>query len=126
MTASANRPLSPHLQIYRPQLTSILSIVHRASGLFLIAGTIAFSTWVVALSCGESIFVAYTGLLNSLPGQLFTLGCLFSFFYHLCNGVRHLLWDAGHGYQLRSVYLSGGLVVVVSVLMTVLAVLAAP
>ena len=97
MKTVVNRPLSPHLQVYRPQLTSVLSIGHRATGIILCFGALALSLWLISLALGEQAFTAYTGLLNTSIGKVFMLGWLFSFFYHLCNGVRICAGTRGMG-----------------------------
>ncbi len=125
MKAAVNRPLSPHLQVYRPQLTSVLSIGHRATGIILCFGAVALSAWLISLASGEQTFNGYTGLLNTLIGKVFMLGWLFSFFYHLCNGVRHLCWDAGYGFGITQVYRSGWIMVLVAFGMTIGALISA-
>lgn len=106
MTAQ-DRPLSPHLQVYRPQLTSILSIVHRLTGLALTAGTLLFAYWLVATASGEAAYATASAVIGSFIGRLFLFGWSVALFYHLCNGVRHLFWDAGYGYELPAAYRSG-------------------
>ena len=117
--SNAARPLSPHLQVYRPQLTSVLSITHRITGVALAAGTLLLVYWLAALQGGAESYATATAVLGSLPGRLILFGFTLAFCYHLCNGVRHLFWDAGKGFELESVYASGRAVVVVSVLMTI-------
>ncbi len=112
------RPLSPHLQVYRPQLTSTLSIFHRITGVALFAGMALLVTWLLAAGAGPGPFAVVQGLLGSWLGMVVLLGFSFALFYHLCNGVRHLFWDAGRGFELPQVYASGWAVVVVSVLLT--------
>tara|TARA_R110002096_G_scaffold152214_6_gene315217 strand:- start:596 stop:982 length:387 start_codon:yes stop_codon:yes gene_type:complete len=114
----SSRPLSPHLQIYRPQLTSTLSITHRATGIVLSLGAVVLTYWLLALAGGETSYAAARGLLGSLPGLLALAAWAFSFYYHLCNGVRHLFWDIGVGFELKSVYASGYTVIGVSVVLT--------
>ena len=116
--ATTGRPLSPHIQIYKPQLTSVLSILHRGTGLFLCAGAVVFAWWTAALAIGPEAYAFVYGVLESWIGRLFLLAWTFSFFYHLCNGIRHLFWDAGLGFDLRTAYRSGTAVVAVSVLLT--------
>ena len=113
------RPLSPHLQVYRPQLTSVLSILHRMSGIVLSAGLLMMSGWVVALALGEYAFDCWNRVIGSVLGQLFVAGWVLSLYYHLANGVRHLLWDLGYCLELPLVYFTGKLVIGVSVLLTV-------
>jgi succinate dehydrogenase / fumarate reductase cytochrome b subunit len=118
---SAERPLSPHLQIYRPQLTSVLSITHRGTGLALGIGTIFFVWWLSGAAWSGACFSAAQAFWGSWLGKLFLLGWTFSLFYHLLNGVRHLLWDIGIGFDLRSTYRTGWTVVAFSVLLTMVA-----
>ncbi|MCC7411227.1 MAG: succinate dehydrogenase, cytochrome b556 subunit [Gammaproteobacteria bacterium] len=118
---AVNRPLSPHLQVYRWQLTSVLSILHRASGVFLSAGALLLAYWLVSLASGPECFAATRSILGSLPGQIALFAWTAALFYHLCNGVRHLCWDAGLGFDLPAVYRSGYAVVAASIVLTVLA-----
>ena len=107
----SSRPLSPHLQIYRPQLTSILSITHRATGTFLSAGVLVITYWLVSIAAGENAHAAARACLSSLPGQLLLAAWSLSFYFHLCNGIRHLFWDVGIGFELKDrlcVWLYGG------------------
>jgi len=115
------RPLSPHLQIYRPQLTSVLSITHRGTGIALVAGTLVLVYWLISVASGPEAYASAQALLGSWIGRLVLLGFSFSLFFHLCNGIRHLFWDAGLGFELKTVYASGTAVLIVSVAMTVIA-----
>ena len=117
----SQRPLSPHLQIYRFQLTSVLSISHRASGIALVLGTLMLAYWLLAAASGAEAYSSAQQLLGSWPGRILLLGLSFALFFHLCNGIRHLFWDVGLGFELKTVYASGRAVVAVSVVMTVLA-----
>lgn len=119
--ASHNRPLSPHLQVYKPQLTSVLSITHRATGIALAVGTLLLVWWIVAAATGESAFATVQAFIGSWIGRLLLLGWSFAVFYHLCNGIRHLFWDAGKGFELETAYMSGKLVVGAAVVLTVVA-----
>ena len=112
------RPLSPHLQVYRLQLTSTLSIFHRITGVALAAGMVLLIAWLLAAGAGPGPFAVAQGLLGSWLGMVVLLGFSFALFFHLCNGVRHLFWDAGWGFELPQVYASGWSVVVVSILLT--------
>jgi succinate dehydrogenase / fumarate reductase cytochrome b subunit len=107
---SADRPISPHLQIYRWQLTSVLSILHRAAGVWLSIGTIVLVWWLVAAASGPETFDAVVEFLDSWLGLALLLGWSVALFYHLCNGIRHLVWDTGHGLDLKSTYRGGWLV----------------
>lgn len=115
---NTTRPVSPHLQIYRPQLTSVLSITHRGTGIVLAAGALFLVYWLNALAAGAGAFDQLRHLMGAWYGQVILLGFSFSLFYHLCNGVRHLFWDAGLGFELETVYRSGKAVIAVSLLLT--------
>ena len=114
------RPLSPHLQIYKPQLTSILSILHRATGIALSMGSIILVFWVIALTLGDTTYTLYLNVINNWFGKLILFGFTFALFYHLSNGIRHLFWDAGYGYDLKQAYMSGSLVILFSLTLTIL------
>ena len=122
--AQAERPLSPHLQIYKPQLTSVLSISHRATGLALAFGAIFLVWWLIAAASGEAEFAVARWFFGSWFGLLMLLGWCFSFFFHLCNGIRHLAWDLGYGFELRTAYRTGWTVVGVSAVLTLVAFIA--
>jgi succinate dehydrogenase / fumarate reductase cytochrome b subunit len=117
----AQRPLSPHLSIYKPQLTSVLSITHRATGIVLSAGTVFLVWWLVAAAAGERPFAVAQSFWVSWFGLLLLFGWTFSLFFHLCNGIRHLMWDAGWGFELRQTYLSGWIVLGTSGVLTLIA-----
>lgn len=116
--AQVERPLSPHIQVYKPQLTSVLSILHRVTGVVLGAGTLLLAWWLLAAAHGPGQFETVQAFIGSWFGRLFLFGFTFSLFYHLCNGIRHLFWDAGLGFGLKTVYVSGWLVVVASLGLT--------
>ncbi len=118
---SHNRPLSPHLQIYRWQLTSVMSILHRATGVALSAGALLLVYWFIAVAAGPDAFAAAQGLIGSFVGQVLLFGWTVALFYHLCNGIRHLFWDAGIGYELRTAYRSGWTVVIATAALSVIA-----
>ncbi len=117
--ASQNRPLSPHLQVYKPQLTSVLSILHRATGVALAVGTLLLVWWLVAAATGESAFADVQAFIGSWFGRILLFGWSYALFYHMCNGVRHLFWDAGKGLEIETVYTTGRIVVAASILLTV-------
>jgi len=117
----AARPLSPHLQVYKWQITMVLSICHRATGVALSVGTLLLVWWLVALAMGPQAFAAAQGLIGSWLGKLVLLGWTFSLFFHLANGIRHLFWDAGYGFEIKTTTVSGWTVVVASVALTVIA-----
>ena len=117
--APPQRPLSPHLFIYRPQLTSMLSILHRFTGIALMIGFVALIGWLSALSVGGNTLKNVQAFWGTLWGKLFLFGWTFSFMYHLLNGIRHLFWDAGFGFELSTVYASGWGVLALAGLMTI-------
>jgi succinate dehydrogenase / fumarate reductase cytochrome b subunit len=112
------RPLSPFL-IYRPQITSVLSFAHRASGVFLTIGTLLLVCWLIAVASGPETYADAQRLLGSAAGQAALALWSFALYYHLCNGIRHLAWDAGFGFALDTVNKSGWAVVIASVVLTV-------
>ncbi len=119
--SSTERPLSPHLQVYRPQLTSVLSILHRLTGVFLALGMMLLVWWLVAAASGPEAFATAQGFIGSWLGYLLLFGWSVALFYHLCNGIRHLAWDAGYGFELENVYRSGWAVILGTGVLTVAA-----
>jgi succinate dehydrogenase / fumarate reductase, cytochrome b subunit len=119
--SQAQRPLSPHLQIYQLQLTSVLSVTHRGTGLALAVGTVFLVWWLFAAAFNPGWFSLAQAFWYSWIGRLMLLGWTFSFFFHLCNGIRHLCWDAGWGLDLKTAYRSGWTVVGSSVVLTLIA-----
>ena len=115
------RPLSPHLLIYRPQLTSVLSILHRIAGVALSLGTILLVWWLVAAADGPEAYVRVQAVLGSWPGRILLFGWSLALFYHLSNGLRHLWWDTGRGFELRQVYAGGWTVVAATIVLTLVA-----
>lgn len=118
--ATNARPLSPHLQIYKPQLTSVLSILHRGTGVFLTIGTLLLAYWLIAAASGPEAFARAQGVIGSMLGQLLLFLWTLALFYHLCNGIRHLLWDAGYGLEIESVYRSGRYMFWVPIVLTLI------
>lgn len=119
--ANVERPLSPHLQIYRWPVTMATSILHRATGCALAAGTLLLTWWLVAAAAGPDYYAMVQACLGSILGRLVLLGFTWALFYHLLNGIRHLFWDAGHGYSIPVANKSGWAVIIGSVVLTVLA-----
>jgi len=115
------RPLSPHIQIYRPQLTSVLSILNRITGVLLSFFSVWLVVWLVVGAEGPRSYAVVRGATTSWIGRIVLFGATFAFFLHLCGGIRHLVWDTGRGFELRSIYVSGWLVVAASVMLTVAA-----
>ena len=116
-----NRPLSPHIQVYKMPFTAILSIMHRATGVALAAGTVVLGYWLASAAYGPAAYAAAQAVLGSLLGKLVLFGWTFALFYHLCNGVRHLFWDVGRGYEIAEADKSGRIVVATAALLTLLA-----
>lgn len=119
--ASHPRPISPHLQVYRPQLTSIMSILHRLSGVFLSFGVVPLVGWLVAAAAGPAWFECAQQVAGSIIGRSLLFVWTGAFFYHLLNGLRHLAWDAGWGFELPTAYRTGWAVFIVSGVLTVVA-----
>ncbi|QKK02536.1 MAG: succinate dehydrogenase, cytochrome b556 subunit [Pseudomonadota bacterium] len=115
-----NRPLSPHLQVYRPQLTSVTSITHRFTGVLLSFGMVVVVFWLLALAGGAETFAWFNAWLASAPGLIGLFVWTLALFYHLLNGIRHLLWDAGWLLDLRGAYASGWTVIVLTVVLSVI------
>jgi len=120
-TAERTRPLSPNIQIYRPQLTSVLSIANRMTGVVLSVCAVVLVVWLIAAATGPQAYAAVQGAILSWIGQIVLFGATFAFFLHLCGGIRHLVWDTVHGFELRSIYASGWAVVAASAVLTVAA-----
>ncbi|MHA1600358.1 MAG: succinate dehydrogenase, cytochrome b556 subunit [Alphaproteobacteria bacterium] len=112
------RPLSPHLQVYRPQFTSMISIFHRITGVGLAAGSLLLVYWLVAAATGAEAYETARDLIGSFIGRLFLFGWTLAVFYHLCNGIRHLFWDIGVGLELRDAFRSGMAVLAATVILT--------
>lgn len=115
------RPLSPHLQIYRPQYTSILSITHRVTGVALFVGTLLLVWWLAAAAFGEASYARAAAFIDSPLGLLMLFGWSLALFYHLGNGLRHLFWDAGYGFDLKTAEKSGYAVIAFALVATLAA-----
>ena len=103
-------PTSPHLSVWRWHITMATSILHRATGLALYVGGLLAAAWAIALAAGPERYAEFKGLLGSWPGKVVMFGLTVCVFYHLANGIRHLVWDSGHGLDLKSANASGVLV----------------
>ena len=114
------RPLSPHLQVYRWQITSVLSIMHRITGIGLGVGTLLLVWWLVAAATSDAAYATVAGFIRSPVGYLLMFGWTAALWFHFCNGIRHLAWDFGYGFELPQVHRSGYAVVVAAVVLTVL------
>lgn len=116
--ATQQRPLSPHLSIHPQRITGGMSILHRATGVINALGVLLLTCWLLALAGGEASYAAFLACLGSLPGQIALFGFAATLVYHLLNGVRHLFWDAGWGFEIPQVYRSGYVVIALTVLLT--------
>ena len=117
------RPLSPHLQIYKPQLTSVLSITHRITGVALSILSLFIPLTLLSVALGIDYFNILKVFLTNTFIQLLITASIFVLAYHLLNGIRHLFWDYGLGLSMRDTYISGYLVLIVSVLLTLLSII---
>ncbi len=114
------RPLSPHLQIYRPQISSVMSITHRMTGVFLSIGSVFLVAWLWAAAYNEGYFVFWQSVITQWYGLLALVAWTFAFYYHLCNGIRHLFWDMGKGFEIVNVNRSGYAVIIAAATLTIL------
>jgi succinate dehydrogenase / fumarate reductase cytochrome b subunit len=114
------RPLSPHLQVYRWQLTMVLSIIHRMTGVALAVGTVLLIALLLALAAGPDAYQTVRAFCSSWLGMLMLFGWSWALCFHLCNGIRHLAWDTGWGFEIPRAYLTGWTVVAASLVMTAL------
>ena len=113
-----SRPLSPHLQVYRWQITMTMSILHRASGVVLTVGAFGLAWWLLALAAGGEQYAHASALVASPVGLVLLFGFSLSLVYHLLNGLRHLMWDMGWGFEIPEFYRSGWTVVVLTIVFT--------
>lgn len=117
-SSKRQRPLSPHLQVYRWQITMAMSILHRASGVALAVGAFALAWWLVAVAAGGDSYLRVAALIASPLGKVALAAFSACLVYHLLNGIRHLLWDIGYGYEIPKVYATGWTVAVLAVVIT--------
>ena len=119
MTDNQN-PLSPHLQIYRWHISSLLSITHRIAGVINLFSLILIFFWVLALSLGESNYELFLLMINSFIGKFILIGFTWSMIFHLLSGIRHLVWDFGYGFEIKTANISGIIVIILSLVLTVI------
>lgn len=112
------RPQSPNMQNYRPQLTSVMSFGHRLSGVALSFLAFGLAAWLVAGAAGPVAFDNAQAAMHSIAGRMILILASWAVFYHLCNGIRHLIWDSVHAFELRNIYAGGWAVVVTSLVLT--------
>jgi succinate dehydrogenase / fumarate reductase, cytochrome b subunit len=112
------RPLSPHLQIYKPLINMVMSIVHRITGAALYAGTALLAWWLVALAIGPRYFDYVNSIFGTIPGKLVLFGYTWALMHHMLGGIRHLIWDTGRGFDLRMVNILSWMTIIGSVALT--------
>jgi len=116
--AKRKRPLSPHLQIYTPLINMVMSILHRITGAALYFGTLLLAWWLVAAASGPDYFEYVSGILGSVPGRIVLFGYTWALIHHMLGGVRHFIWDMGHGFDLKTIDLLSWGTIILSVAIT--------
>jgi len=119
MTANQN-PLSPHLQIYRWHISSLLSITHRIAGVINLLALILIFFWLLVLSFGESNYELFLLIINSFFGKFILIGFTWSMSFHILSGIRHLVWDLGYGFEIKTANISGIIVIICSLVLTII------
>lgn len=119
-TPAKERPLSPHLQVYRLPMTALMSISHRITGFLLTAGTTIVAAWLIAAALGEGEYEYMMYLAQTTPGTLVLMGWSFALYYHMCNGIRHMFWDMGFLLTEQKARISGYLVICIAIAMTII------
>lgn len=109
--SDSGRPLSPHLSIYRWPITMVLSILHRMTGVAMSIGLVVLAAWLMQAAAGPEAYLRFTTAMSGVIGKLFLVGWSFAFFFHAANGIRHLAWDTGHGFEKRDADRSSWIVV---------------
>jgi len=120
MSTKSERPLSPHLQVYKPMLTMTMSIVHRITGVALSFATILLAWWLISAAAGPHYFDFVEGILVSIPGRLILLGCTWALIHHALGGLKHLVWDTGRGFDLKTIEIFAKGSLILSLALTVL------
>lgn len=115
-----NRPLSPHMTIYRPQVTSVFSILHRITGVAMTLGAVLVVWWFLAAATSPEYFETVDGLMTSWIGGLILIGSVWALWFHFCNGIRHLVWDLGMGMEIDDVAQTAWLTLAVSIILTII------
>ena len=118
--SQTKRPTSPHLQVYSWSLEMVLSILHRASGAALTGGALLITWWVIAIASGPAAYAQFSDIMGSIIGKIILFGFTYALMVHLCNGIRHLFWDMGKGFELEDTHRSSRLVLISSVILTIL------
>ena len=117
--SESNHPISPHLQIYRLPLTALLSITHRITGVILALGSLLLVWLLAAAAHSEAYYALVMAHVAAWYGQVFLFGFLFALYLHFCNGIRHLFWDVGYGFELETVDLTAKIAIVVAIVLTI-------
>ncbi len=113
-------PLSPHLQIYRWHISSLLSITHRISGVLNLLALILIFFWLIVLSFGETNYELFLLIINSFFGKFILIGFAWSMSFHILSGIRHLVWDLGYGFEIKTANISGVIVIICSLVLTII------
>ena len=116
----SKNPLSPHLQIYRWHISSLLSITHRISGVINFLALILIFLWLIVLSLGESNYESFLLIVNSFLGKFILIGLTWSMIFHVLSGIRHLAWDLGYGFEIKTANISGVIVIIFSIVFTII------
>lgn len=118
--SNRDRPLSPHLSIYRWPITMTTSILHRATGMALSVGLLVLTVWLFDAATGAEAYAAFVSYMDTLVGRILLIGWSFAFFFHLSNGIRHLVWDTGRGFEIATANASAWFVLILAATLTVL------
>ena len=116
----SNNPLSPHLQIYRWHISSLLSITHRISGVINLLALFLIFFWLIFLSLGENNYQSFLLIINSFIGKFILIGFTWSMSFHLLSGIRHLVWDLGYGFEIKTANITGVIVIIFSLILTII------
>ena len=116
----SNNPLSPHIQIYRWHISSLLSITHRISGVINLLALILIFFWLIAFSFGENNYQSFLLIINSFFGKFILIGFTWSMSFHILSGIRHLAWDMGFGFEIKTANISGIIVLIFSLTLTII------
>ena len=116
----SKNPLSPHIQIYRWQVSSLVSITHRITGILNLLGLIFICVWISSAGIGENLFESFSVFLKGFIGKFILIGFTWSMSYHLLSGIRHFFWDLGYGYEIKTANLSGVIVIIGSLFLTII------
>ena len=118
--SDSKNPLSPHLQIYRWHISSLLSITHRISGVINLLALILIFFWLIFLSLGENNYQSFLLTINSFIGKFILIGFTWSMSFHLLSGIRHLVWDLGYGFEIKTANITGIIVIISSLALTII------